>query len=61
LESKDGVGRGGDWYVARLLVDLLPVAGGCEVRRQVKGGSTGIWLWGVCGGGGGSERQWGRR
>ena len=37
-------------------VDLLPIAGVCEVGRQVKGGSPGIWLWGVCGGGGGSER-----
>jgi len=37
--------------------DLLPVAGGREERRQVKGGSPGIWLWGVCGGGGGSEMR----
>ena len=41
--------------------DLLPVAGGCEERRQVKGGSTGMWLWCVGGGGGGSETRWGSR
>ena len=27
----------------------------------MKGGSTGIWLWGVCSGGGRSEIQWGSR
>jgi len=37
-------------------VDLLPVARGCEERRQVKVGSSGIWSWGVWGGGGRSER-----
>jgi len=38
--------------------DLLPLAGGCEGRRQMKVGSTGIWSWCVWGGGGRSETQW---
>jgi len=35
---------------------LLPVAGGCEEGRQVKGGPSGMWSWCVWGGGGKSER-----
>jgi len=41
--------------VSLLSSDLLPVAGGCEEGRQVKGGPSGIWSLCVWDGGGRSE------